>query len=252
MLASLETLQDDPDTEIIVLVSGLAAPKAAHRVLADVRNSEKPTVVCFVGVDRHLAWRAGAIPASRMDEGSMRAAAWVRGWDQALISSRLEDQDEQLGKRASELAALVGPQRHSVEGLLTSGLFCHEAQMMLTEVTEQKPEIALHDLGHEGVLTDQYRMMQQALVCPEVALILMDIGFSMEEVSHLSNALAAVPQERREGALIIVHICGEVETTEDDLNRLEDLETSLDEAGIVVASSNAAAARLAGMILATR
>jgi len=250
MLDGLATLQHDAATQAIILVSGLVAAGAARRVLAQVRSSEKPTVICFVGVDRHLAWRAGAIPASRMDEGSMRAAAWVRGWDQALISSRLEDLDEELQGRAHVLAARIGPERTRLVGLLTSGLFCHEAQLMLADCASPVAQATFHDLGAEGALGDQIHLARQALVDPDVALVLLDLHFDDGEVSRLREALATLPQHCREQAMVIAHVCGQVQPTEDDLDRLEDLEAGLRETGVILAPSNAAAARLAGMILA--
>ena len=96
MLAGLGELQVDPEIEVIALVEQDPPPQYVERVLSQVRDSEKPTVVCFLGVDQRLIWRAGAIPSARLDETAMRAAAWVQGWDQALVTSKLEDEDDRL------------------------------------------------------------------------------------------------------------------------------------------------------------
>jgi len=75
--------------------------------------------VCLLGGDPRPIWKAGAIPAARLDEAAMRAAAWARGWDQALVSSRLEDQDEQMAGMAHGLQARFTPARCRLYGLFT-------------------------------------------------------------------------------------------------------------------------------------
>ena len=49
MLAGLEALQNDPETDLILLISKPPAPAVAARVLEQVTAYQKPTVVCFLG-----------------------------------------------------------------------------------------------------------------------------------------------------------------------------------------------------------
>ena len=49
MLAGLQALQDDPETQVILLVSKPPAEAVAQKVLEQVALSEKPTVVCLLG-----------------------------------------------------------------------------------------------------------------------------------------------------------------------------------------------------------
>jgi len=103
LLAGLRALQVDPATSVIIIASRPTSPSVITPVLAGVARSDKPVIACLLGGEPRLVVRAGAIPAARLDEAAMRAAAWVRGWDQALVSSGLEDQDEQLAAMAGEL-----------------------------------------------------------------------------------------------------------------------------------------------------
>jgi len=47
-LAALAALQADPESKALVIVSKPPAEVVARRVLAQVRASAKPTVVCFL------------------------------------------------------------------------------------------------------------------------------------------------------------------------------------------------------------
>jgi FdrA protein len=241
MLVGLQKLQDDPATEIIILVSGKPARGAAKRVLTQVRDSDKPTVICFMGTDQHLAWRAGGIPAARLDEAAMRAAAWVRGWDQALISSRLEDLDEQLTAQAHDLQARVGPERRQVRGVFSGGVFCHQAQLMLKDVGSEAVEATFFDLSNETSTADFTSLLKEALCDPKVGIVVMDVVLSKEEIPKPDTVLAGTTHQ----ALVVAHVCG----TGDDPEQLADYEARLRKEGVIVAPSNAAAARLAGMVL---
>ncbi len=250
MLAGLCALQADASTEVIVLLSGTPVVAAADRVLMQVRASDKPTVVCFLDVDQRLIWRAGAIPAARLDEAAMRAAAWVRGWDQALVSSRLRSLDEQWAALADDLQAEIGPGRFQLRGLFTGGILCREAQLMLAEVVGKPIEATFLDLSFDPA--SQLRALRAAFADPKVALILLDVVLGYRTLPDPAGSLTGVLDEvrRRKGGdepLVIARVCGG-----GNLQEVADQEARLCAAGIVVMLSNAAAARLAGMILARR
>lgn len=244
MLAGLLALQTDPDTEIIVLVSKTPALEAAERVLVEVRDNDKPTVVCFLGADQRLAWRAGAIPAARLDEAAYRATAWVRGWDQALITSRLEEVDEKLAIQAGDLSARIGSGRRSFQGLFTCGIFCQEARLMLVDVADGMPEGTCLDLGGEPWSQQSY--LQRALDDPTTAVILLDVVSGHDAVSDPAGMLANVLRGNQDEVLVIAHVCD----TSDAPQNLIEQESVLRDAGVILMASNAVAARLAGMIVA--
>jgi FdrA protein len=244
MLAGLHALQANPATEIIVLISKAPVLEAAKRVLAVVRDSDKPAVVCFLGTDQRLVWRAGAIPAARLDEVAYRAAAWVRGWDQALITSRLEELDEQLVVQAGGLSARISSDRRVFQGLFTSSMFCREAQLMLVDVAGKMLEGTCLDVG--GDLLLQQTHLQGALDDPAVGVILLDVVLGHDADLDPAGMLANVLCRGREGALVIAHVCGVLNGPQ----RLVAQEMMLHDVGVILASSNAVAARLAGMLVA--
>ena len=122
--------------------------------------------------------------------------------------------------------------------------------MMLADVVSPLPEADFRDLGAEGALGDQVRLMSQALTSPQVGLVLLDLTLETRQLPRLRDTLAELPPHGREQSLIVAHVCGPIGSTEEDVDRLEALESSLRETGIILTPSNATAARLAAMILA--
>jgi succinyl-CoA synthetase alpha subunit len=90
MLASLNALDSDPDTKVIVLISKPPAPVVAARVLDRVRASPKPAVVCFLGADPQLIEAAGAYAAGDLAEAAVLAAALAEGRDPAIVLAALQ------------------------------------------------------------------------------------------------------------------------------------------------------------------
>lgn len=234
ILTGLRACQSDPATEIIVLVSKMLSPDTAERVLAGVSESEKPTVVCLLGIDQRLLWRAGAIPAARLDEAALRAVAWVRGWDQALISSKLEDLDEQIVTQATKLRARLDPNRHQLRGFFDSVFFYQEAQMILSEILGEGAQLARLELWAKESVQTKLSSLKSALDDPEAAVILLGVDAFLDPGGNWVHAL----KQNRTGPVVIAYASGST-----------DCEKALHDAGIVLVVSNAAAARLSGMIV---
>ena len=102
MMESLMALQEDPDTQVLVLISKPPAPDVAEKVLDLVRASDKPTVVCFLGGDPSAVEAAGAVPATTLEEAALLAGRLAAGGQQpvgqviAEIKRGLERRDEEL------------------------------------------------------------------------------------------------------------------------------------------------------------
>jgi FdrA protein len=248
MLTSLRALQTDPTTEVIVLVSEIPWPAAAEQILVQVRQSDKPAVICFLGADQRLVWQAGAIPAARLDEAALRAAAWVRGWDQALVSSRLEDEDEQLATLADGLRAAISSTRHRLRGVFSSGILCREAELMLAAIGGKDARTVHSNLTVVRSAVARLSALQTSLNDPEVAVILLDLVVGRNMDPDQIVTLASVLREERGGPTIIAHPYGTI----DPLSHLANQEDNLRDLGVVLAFSNAAAARLAAMVVRGR
>lgn len=245
LLAGLQALQDDRDTQVIALVSGALAPADETRLLAAVGGSAKPVIVCLLGANQRAIWRSGAIPAVRLDEVAMRAAAWARGWDQALVSSRLLEQDDELAAKADELRTDIEPLRTRLRAVFDDPIFCEEARLMLAGLgvrADWDPATCV-----QVDPTAWQAALVKALADPGAALVVVDIlvdaGSSLDRVGAFLSALGSPsPVGHRSGLCVIAHLCSA------DAARLAHEQSRLLQTRVALAPGNAAAARLAAMV----
>jgi FdrA protein len=249
-LMALDLLAADDATRHIVLVSKPPAPKVAEAVLARVAKIDKPVTICFLG-DSQVALPPNATAVSTLEA----AAAHAIG---------LKPAAETTGK------PLPLPRKgRLIRGLFAGGTLCAEAQIVLIaaglQVTSNEPvpgakspaaaQHMLLDLGAdeytqgrphpmiEPAVRDQ--AMADALADPQVGVILLDcvLGFGghMDPAGHMAAQLSKQPKATTGGPLIIASVTG----TEADPQGLSRQSAKLREAGVVIAPSNAAAARMA-------
>src|SRR5262249_29953921 len=95
VLEGVTGLQGDPATQVVVLVSKPPAAEVAERVLAQVRASSKPTVVCFLGGEPKALCASGAIPATDLEQAALLAAALSKGKTPESVTETLEERDEE-------------------------------------------------------------------------------------------------------------------------------------------------------------
>jgi succinyl-CoA synthetase alpha subunit len=283
MLQGLRMLQEDPETEIIVLISKPPAQTIAQRVLAAIDRT-KPTVVCFLGADPGAIERAGALPATTLTQAAVIAAALAKGnppdatYCHKLVE--LEEDTTQLITLALAERAKLAPGQAGLRGLYAGGTFCYEAQLLLKNLPEPvysnaplnketgflaetglRPLHTVIDLGEDEFTQGRLhpmidpslrnrRIVQEARD-PSAAVILLD--FVLGYGAHVDPAGASLDALREARAdaraagrhiIIIASVCG----TEQDPQRLSEQEAKLRAAGVLVLPDNASAARLAGLI----
>ena len=73
-LVAIDALDDDPETEHVVLLSKPPAPSAARRVLERIAESRKPYTVCFVGLEEGRG--SGQRLLGAYPDGGRRARPW--------------------------------------------------------------------------------------------------------------------------------------------------------------------------------
>jgi FdrA protein len=277
MLQGLRALQADPESEVLLLVSKPPAPTVANRVLAQLSESDKPAVVCFLGGDPAPIVEAGAHPARTLQEAAYRAAALAGGpVDEASIAHERAD----LQAQAAALRGRLRRGQRSLRGLYSGGTLATEAlivwQEMLGDVRSNvplRPELTLADAtrseGHCAIdLGDdeftvgrlhpmidhelRIRRLMQEAADPEVAVIVLDVvlgyGAHPDPAGELGPAIAgarARAQEAGRELPVIASVTG----TEGDPQGLGRQAQALEQAGAIVAPCNAAAARLAGWVL---
>ena len=250
MLAGLRLLQADPDTAAIVVLSKPPAPAVAQHIRQVAASLGKPCVIGFLG--QRADGEAG---------------------DSLRLGTTLEDVArlalDAVGLPAPQLGPLpsraVSPPRRFLRGLFAGGTLCTEAaeiiQAGLGPVSRSAawgrlpPAHLCLDLGDEQYTRGRAHPMIDARLraewlslaaqAPDTAVVLFDVilgyGASVDPVGPLLDALAPASG----GPVMIARVCG---ARRDPQNRADQL-ARLRAAGVIVAPTNAAAARLAREIV---
>jgi FdrA protein len=218
----MELLAADDGTDTLLLVSKPPDPDAV-RALGDVDAGGKRVVAAFVGWDGgdapfevHPTLEAGACAAAGADPPADGAHELPRGGD--------------------------------LLGLFSGGSLAYEAQTILG------PGHRILDLGEEEYtqgrphpmvdLELRRRMLRED--GPRAGCVLLDVvlghGSHPDPAGELADTLEDLARERP----VIAHVCG----TDADPQDARRQEAILREAGVVVAPTNAAAARLAKRVVA--
>ena len=253
MLDCIEALKNDPETQVIVIISKPPAPSVAAKIADAAGACGKPTVICFInasGTDdpaRRIYFRSGL-------EAAARQAAVLSGAQLAAAECGAQDRPNEAYKFAAG--------QNKIFGLFCGGTLCSEAAGMI-QTAGGSAGHRFVDLGDdEYTLGRPHPMIEPGLrnphilaaaADPGVAVILLDLVLGCG--SHLDPAGVLLPavREARETAAaagrevaFVAYVCG----TDKDPQDCREQERRLAEAGVLLAGSNAAAARLAMSVAA--
>ncbi|MDP2966421.1 MAG: acyl-CoA synthetase FdrA [Pelolinea sp.] len=281
MLESLKALQADPNTKVIALISKPPSKGVAEVILDQVANGNKPTIVGFMGSNPDdWVGLPNAFPAKTLEETALLAAKAVRSGIKDPFET-IKQQTMELKKKAFDLGSSLGHSQRYLRGLFSGGTLCYEAQVIWKELipdkiysnaplrkedklsnSNQSQGHTVVDLGEEEFTVGRphpmidndlrIRRLLQEAKDPEVAVIIMDVvlgyGAHPNPASELGPAARrAIELAKNEGREII--IVSSVTGTEQDPQVLSKQTAILSEYGVIVCESNAAAARLVGMIV---
>jgi len=251
-LMAIDALDADEATAHIVLISKPPAEAVARSVLDRVARSEKPFTICFLG-SQDLA-----LPANARGAATLKAAAEIAAGS----------------PMASAAKPTLGPVHGKhVRGLFAGGTLCTEAQIVFRDaglaVTSNVPLPGAAAMTGEGHVmidlgADEYTLgrphaiidpamrsphLARALADPSAAVVLLDVvlgyGAHRDPASFIADAVAASPADR---PVVVASVCGTV----GDPQGYEAQCAKLKAAGILLASSNAAAAERALAIVRRR
>jgi succinyl-CoA synthetase alpha subunit len=281
MLEALKALQQDPATEVLVLVSKPPAKEVAQRILEQVSASEKPTVVCFLGGEPDvMAGIPNVIPARTLYECALYAVQAVHS-GKGDIPAFIGAENAKLGEQAKVLKPKLNANQRYLRGLFSGGTLCYEAQVIWKEMlaspvysnaalpgglalpdsTKSYKHTAV-DLGEEEFTVGRphpmidndlriRRLLQEARD-PEVAVIMLDVvigyGAHPDPAAELGQAVEEAQKLAREAGRELPVVAA-VTGTEDDPQCLSQTVSTLERAGVIVCNSNAAAARLTGLLV---
>ncbi|HTI30013.1 MAG TPA: acyl-CoA synthetase FdrA [Methylomirabilota bacterium] len=255
MLAGLERLVADAETDVVVLISKPPAPSVAAKVLAAASAASKPVVVNFLGGDADAIRASGVHPATTFEDAAQTAAALSLGAPPPQLNDDASD--------PAAWAAGLAPGQDRIAGLYSGGSLASEAKVVLkgllgADAAAQQEIVDLGDdeytVGRPHPMIDpRLRMekIEEAGGDPRVAVILLDIVLGY--ASHPDPAGALIPAIRAadaaaraegRGLAIVASVCG----TPNDPQGFDGQRSILADAGVHLAASNARAAHLAGLV----
>jgi FdrA protein len=259
MQFAIERLAADPDTDVLVLVSKPPAESVAQRVLDAALATRKPVVVNFLGGDLAMAREAGAIAAGTLEDAARMAVALARG--RMPVGLGIDAPQPELVAAADAARASLLPDQRIVRGLYSGGTLCTEASLILGPLLGSE-HFSVIDLGDDEYTVGRphpmidFRLRNEQIIAaaedPTTAVILLDIVLGYG--SHADPAEAITPAIQRARAIadagrrpltLVASVCG----TETDPQGLTRQEAALRNAGVLLAPSNAQAARLAARVL---
>jgi FdrA protein len=281
MLEALKALQQDPASRVLVLISKPPAEDVTQVILRQVRESQKPTVICFLGGEIPAqAERSHVFPASTLDECAWLAVRAVQpsGRDiQDLLATELAN----LSKQAQALKPKFHANQRYLRGLFSGGTLCYQAQVIWKDMLSSpvysnaplpgNPALAdpaksfqhsAVDLGEEEFMVGRLhpmidnnlrirRLLQEARD-PEVAVVVLDCVIGYGAHPDPAAELAPAIRQARQLAGGELQVVASVTGTEQDPQHLSTQVAAFEAAGAIVCPSNAAAARLSALLAADR
>jgi succinyl-CoA synthetase alpha subunit len=272
MLQGLKALADDQSTSVIVLISKPPSPEVAERVLKAAAGTGKPVVVNFLGAATEGIRRPNLFAAVTLEDAAAAAVALADG----------KRPEESRPKRAVfSMPPRLAPGQQYIRGLYSGGTFCYEASLLLKKELAQVYSNTPLDLrdrlddvwtsrGHTVIdLGDDlftrgrphpmidHRLRNERILKeagdPEVAVLLLDVVLGYGSHPDPASEMVPVIHKARDLAskagrslVVVGFVCG----TSADPQNLSKQEAALQEAGVILAESNAQAVRMATTVAA--
>jgi FdrA protein len=241
-LMALDLLGDDPDTRVVVVVSKPPAAEVADTVLnrlVTIASGGIPVVAGFLGMpDSDPAPNAAPVHVRGTLEGAAQAAA-------SLTGNRLE-----VGNQPS-----VEPVDGQVLGLFTGGTLASEATLLLGHAGITARVLDLGDdrytSGRPHPMIDPTARADRLVAAAQdtaIALVLFDVvlghGATMDPATPVADAVRMAREVAAAGGRKLAFVGSVCGTGRDPQDRDAQI-AILRDAGVIVAQTNAAAARLA-------
>lgn len=285
MRSALTLLEKDPATDIIVLISKPPADSVARQLVAAAQKISKPVVINFLGADPALRTDLSQAGDNITWADTLESAAYLAVG--LIPNARVKQTDKQQRLSAfNEVIAkrtpLLKADQVNVRGLYTGGTFCYEAQLLLAphlkECRSNTPIKSLKrldniwqsqghtiiDLGDDDFTrgkphpmidpsTRNERLLQEASD-PSTAIILVDLvlGYGAHE-NPAEGLVGTIEQASKIAAaagrtlFFVGFICG----TQNDPQQYQKQQQLLQDAGVLLAESNAHATEIVAAIIAS-
>ena len=214
-LAALDMLEKDPATRRIIVISKPPAPSVAAKIAARAKRSRKPVTLCLLG-------------AKNASVRTLEAAAGFKP------------------KREPKARA-----KGTIRGLFCGGTLCAEAEIILKDCGLSAQAYALVDLGDDQYTRGRPHPMiepelrnehiARALKDKRVGVILLDVVIGYGAHADPAGLIVEALRSAKSTKPVIASVTG----TEDDPQVYSRQVRKLERSGVIVAESNAQAARIA-------
>lgn len=275
MCDALQALAQDPDTDLIVLVSKPPEASVAEKVNNLAKQVGKPVVVCFLSEGESRASDANLHFANTLEEGAQKAVALLdASFKVAPVATDLA--------LVAELSKKLDATQKYVRGVFCGGTLTDEARIIFknqcpglpcySNVAKKQDEKLVNpnesvmnsfvDMGDDAFTVGKphpmidptlrnLRLVQEA-TDPQTAVILLDVvlGFGSNEdpaAVTLEGIEAAKKVAQQQGREVI--FVGYVLGTEKDPQTMQLQVQKLEFAGVILGKNNAHAARIAAEII---
>lgn len=272
MLSCLSILENDDNTNVVVIVSKPPASSVMEKVMEYIGKMTKPVVLCFLGGDNSILSNSKSAVAHTLEEAAYMGIELSKGNKAQPLVHDLELIEE----FASDKKNLLNENQKYIRGLYCGGTLAYESMLMIREKTEKvysnialtedeklddskfSKEHTILDLGDDEFTVGKphpmiepalrgERLLQEAMD-KEVAVVLVDveIGYGSHEnpasvlAKEVEKAQEKLKKENRE-VIFVATICG----TYEDFQGYEDQKRTLESQNIIVMESNAQAVLLA-------
>lgn len=273
-LQSIKMLENDPDTQVLLLVSKPPSDKVAEKVLSAVKQSGMPSVICFLGSklssnDKNIHF----VPT--LDKAAELSVRLSRKDSKKIGINPPKDWKKLLRSSVKTLS----PSQKYLRGLYSGGTLCYEAQQVLEPLvggvysnaplnknlklkdSYRSEKNSCIDLGEEEFTVGRPHPMIDATIRrerllneaskPSVGVILFDVVLghvaSPDPAGDLLPAIVEAKQRAKKkgrSLVFVSHVCG----TSGDPQVLADQEDKLRNEGVLVFPTNALASKASGLI----
>jgi len=277
---AIKALGDDPDTNVLLLISKPPHPDVLSGIASVLDNIAKAIIAVFLGADIEQLKKLNLRAATSLEEGALAAVALSRGENFSGIAKRLQDRDIQSAEIAKSEFGKFKDEQQYLRGLFSGGTFCYEAQVLLsdilTDIYSNSPwgnnhkltsslkseKHTLIDMGEDEFTVGRlhpmidYSLRNKRIIDeandPETAVILLDLvlGYGVIE-NPLQEIIPAIEQAQKiaqDSGRYLPIICSVTGTDKDPQNR-QAVVQGLKDSGVIVMESNASACKLAGYII---
>jgi FdrA protein len=278
-ITAMESLLDDEETDVIILMSKHCDEKVASRMVEKARESKKPIVAYFPGSDSLIKNTAENIyRAMNLEHIASSSVKLVRGNTPPKPMTKEIVSREMRGVITSE-SSNFSPEQKYVRAFFTGGTFADEANLIFPSFFDRvyshpsfgqtlsldnplkSKEHCIVDLGDDFFTKGKLHPMidprlrveriAEEIEDKQIKVFLLDVvlgyGAHTDPGGELTGIISDAKRtfEDQDGYLsFIVSLCG----TEEDPQNYNEQKRKLEKSGAVVADSSTRAAILAGLI----